>query len=54
MFKVIDIKTPCSSVSFVNFEHVIAGWVKIKDDKITNRLFYLKSLTVTFFTQYLC
>ena len=21
--------TPCSSVSFVNFEHVIAGWGKV-------------------------
>ena len=24
----LTIKTPCSSVSIVNFEHVIAGWVR--------------------------
>ena len=23
--------TPCSSISFVNFEHVIAGWVKSEE-----------------------
>ena len=29
MFKVNNIFTPCSTVSIVNFEHVIACWVVI-------------------------
>ena len=30
--------TPCSSVSIVNFEHVIAGWVNAKLNEIQNKL----------------
>ena len=38
MFKVNNKNfTPCSSVSIVNFEHIIAGWVNNDIRKITSR-----------------
>ena len=36
MFKINNKLTSCSSVSVVNFEHIIAGWVQYTDALISN------------------
>ena len=53
MFKVINKDTTCSSVSIVNFEHVIAGWeliqCNIKEHEIKKT--YKKKFELSLFSQ---